>query len=98
MLYAYLYAAKEQTLGNDCRVLAAPVMAAWLPHYPRLRAELSIERADVGWRDRREWTRRDRYGTDFTKADLEAFVSRFLVEGLDPRPSYLACGGQRPAR
>ena len=78
-LYFWLWADMEQYMGVDARVRRTPDMEATVQVFPEAAAALTIDPAAVRFTDQRrvEWPQR--YGTDFVEADLDRFVSRWLL-------------------
>ncbi len=84
LLYVWLQAHHRQAAGEDVRVLRVPAMEEWLERFPSLR-ELSIAREDVRFADRRQWDsawQYQRFGVDFTRAQLQAFARQVFADRL----------------
>jgi Glycosyl transferase family 11 len=84
-LYLWLDAHQRSAAGEPTLVLEAPGMTPWLDEFPRLRA-LTVSRDRMRFHDRREWDDESwtqRFGVDFTRASLDAFIDSTLVPGLD---------------
>lgn len=83
LLYVALWVAQ----APDTRtMLETPKLAAWYPAFPRLR-ELTIPRVDLPFRAARIdsiSTSFGRFGTDFTKAQLQDFCRDYLVGASVP--------------
>lgn len=84
-LYMWLYAHARRRAGEDVRVLAQPGMEAWLHMFPAL-APLTVARADVPWRARREEVWNQSYDHS-GRAVLDAFLDDALLSS--PRFSAL---------
>lgn len=83
-LYLWLRAHEESSRGRPTVVLSAPDMSPWLDAFPHLRS-LTIEHRDLRFHDRRVWDheyRYQRYGVDFTRTGLEAFVKDAIAPQL----------------
>jgi len=83
-LYLWLDAHQRTASGEPTLVLEAPGMAPWLREFPRLR-DLSVARDRMRFHDRREWNENSwsqRFGVDFTRSTLTAFVDSTLVPEL----------------
>jgi hypothetical protein len=79
LLYVWMVAASRRARGDDVVVRHQPVMDTWLPVLPRLR-ELTVDAAAVRFRDRRDLGFHQAFGTDFTRDELERFVSDYLLD------------------
>lgn len=85
-LYLWLDAHARTRLGHPTLVLEAPGMAEWLTAFPRLR-DFTIARDDLQFHDRREWDEfswRQRFGVDFARDELDAFVRDALLPHVTP--------------
>lgn len=84
-LYLWLHAHIEQSQGRDYRVLATEAQRQWLERFPSLEG-LSVEPGAVQLKDKREWdvTPRlyQRFGTDYTRDQLHAFIRAHLTPHL----------------
>lgn len=83
-LYLWLDAHQRTAAGEPTLVLEAPGMAVWLREFPRLR-DLTVPRALLRFHDRREWDDESwsqRFGVDYTRASLDAFIDSTLVPEL----------------
>lgn len=86
LLYLWLHAHLRRAQGEDVAVLATDAMASWWDAFPATRA-LSIPRAELRFRDRREWEGAwlyQRFGTDFTREHLQAFIRDVLAAPVRP--------------
>jgi hypothetical protein len=80
-LYLWLRADLRSSGGHPTVVRAARGMAPWLETIPELRT-LTCPADQIRFRDRREWDGAylyQRFGTDFTREDIGAFVSRRIA-------------------
>lgn len=85
-LYVWLHAYVRSAPGRPAVALAAPGMVPWLEAFPELR-DLTVNRHEVRFADRREWDRKymyQRFGPDFSAEDLHAFVSDVLAPHIMP--------------
>jgi hypothetical protein len=60
-------------------------MATWMGEFPALR-QLTVSQGDLGFHDRREWNEESwnqRFGIDFTRQTLEAFISDCIALHID---------------
>lgn len=83
-LYLWLHAHAESAAGRPWRVLAAPGMEPWLTAFPALR-DLTVDVDDLRFHDARVWNdrqRNQRFGEDFTRPQLNAFIREMLLPGL----------------
>jgi hypothetical protein len=83
-LYLWLDAHQRTAAGEPTLVLEAPGMAPWLNEFPRLR-DLTVTRDRMRFHDRREWDEESwtqRFGIDFTRSTLDAFIDSTLVPEL----------------
>ena len=83
-LYLWLDAHQRTTAGEPTLVLEAPGMAPWLREFPRLRS-LTVTKDRLRFHDRREWDHESwnqRFGIDFTRSTLDAFIDSTLVPAL----------------
>lgn len=78
-LYYWLRAHARQQLGVDYRVLHAPAMEPWLELLPEIRRDLVLNRGDVRFADRREFTENAVFGSDFTRDELHSFIREYVV-------------------
>lgn len=71
---------RRRWAGEEWRVRFKPKMQPWLDEFPGLR-DLTVQEADVHWRQRRtvEWGQHA--GRDFLLPDLRAFVREVLIPG-----------------
>lgn len=84
-LYLWLDAHQRTAAGERTYVLEAPGMEPWLEEFPGLR-ELTLTRGELRFHDRREWDEQSwsqRFGIDFTRASLDAFIAEALSPQLD---------------
>jgi hypothetical protein len=80
-LYLWLRAHARSHGGSPTAVRESEAMAAWLEIVPELTG-LTIAPADLRFRDRREWDAAflyQRFGIDFSREQLHAFVSEVLA-------------------
>lgn len=85
-LYLWLHAYEQSVAGRPTLVLEAPGMASWLEVFPALKG-LTVSRPDVRFHDRREWGERSlnqRFGVDFPRASLAAFIRFALAAPVTP--------------
>jgi len=85
-LYLWLRAHERTASGEPTLVLTAPGMDVWLEEFPSLRA-LTIERDRLRFHDRREWDERSwnqRFGDEFSREALRAFIADSLVPDIEP--------------
>ena len=85
-LYLWLDAHARTRLGDPTLVLEAPGMSEWLAAFPRLR-DLTIARDELRFHDRREWddfSWRQRFGVDFARDELDAFIGDVLLPHVRP--------------
>lgn len=83
-LYLWLDAHQRTAAGEPTLVLEAPGMSPWLREFPRLR-DLTVTRNALRFHDRREWNDESwsqRFGVDFTRSTLDAFIESTLVPEL----------------
>jgi len=81
LLYLWLQAHHRSTPARPVRVLESRGMGEWLHAFPRLR-ELSVAREELRFSDRREWEADwlyQRFGVDFTREQLHAFIDDALA-------------------
>lgn len=89
-LYLWLDAHARTHAGEPTVVRWAPGMETWLAAFPALRA-LTVTTGTMTFHDRREWddlSWHQRYGIDFTRAELDAFVHEVIAPEIDPGPSH----------
>ena len=83
-LYLWLDAHQRTAAGEPTLVLEVPGMAPWLDEFPRLR-DLTVTRDRLRFHDRREWNEdswSQRFGLDFTRSTLDAFIGSALLPEL----------------
>ncbi|WP_404443957.1 alpha-1,2-fucosyltransferase [Microbacterium marinum] len=88
-LYLWLDAHRRTLDGHPTFVLEVSGMAPWLEAFPRLRA-YTVAADSVKFHDHREWGEfswNQRYGQDFVRADLVAFINDVLVAEIQPDDS-----------
>jgi len=88
LLYLWLHAHHRSALGRPVRVLESRGMGEWWDAFPRLR-ELSVTADELHFSDRREWEPEwlyQRFGVDFTREQLHAFIDDALAPLLVPAP------------
>lgn len=88
-LYLWLHAHGRSTPERPVRVLESRGMAQWWQVFPRLR-DLSVTRDELRFSDRREWEPEwlyQRFGIDFARPQLHAFIDDALLPALAPGPS-----------
>lgn len=85
LLYLWLQAQVVRAAGTPAFVLATPVMRSWLEAFPALQ-ELTIEQEELRFHDARVWDGArefyQRFGIDFTRDQLHAFVRDRLAGPL----------------
>ncbi len=84
-LYLWLDAHQRTARGDRTVVLEAPGMDEWLDAFPALRA-LTVSPDLVRFHDRRDWGEHSwsqRFGIDFTRDSLDAFISAFLAPYIE---------------
>ncbi len=85
-LYLWLRAHRRSAAGSPTVVRRSRAMAPWLDLMPEIEA-LTVTDDDIRFPDRREWDNTflyQRFGVDFTREDLRAFVADTLVPHLQP--------------
>lgn len=85
-LYLWLDADARTRSGERTVVLQAPGMDIWLEAFPALRA-LTVERDLVRFHDRRDWGEHSwnqRFGDDFSRESLDAFISGYMAPYIAP--------------
>ncbi len=84
-MYLWLNAHKRTRAGMSTLVLEAPGMSPWLDAFPEL-SRLTISKDELRFHDRREsfGAYRQRFGVDFTREDLCAFIADALVPVITP--------------
>lgn len=87
-LYLWLRAYIERERGDDYRVVRVPGMEPWLQVLPGIRG-LTIERDDVRLWDRRDPSWNQRFGVEFTREELNAFIRRYLLGSPLARPDIV---------
>ena len=88
-LYLWLDAHSRTSAGLETFVLEAPGMEPWLDAFPTLRT-LTTAREDLRFHDRREWSEQSwnqRFGDEFTRDELNAFIADVLAPHISPDPS-----------
>jgi len=83
-LYLWLHAHAESREGNPWRVLETPGMREWFAPFRGLQA-LTIDRGQLRFHDRRVWddvARNQRFGEQFSRAQLNDFVREVLAPGI----------------
>lgn len=83
-LYLWLHAHESTAAGRPWMVLEAPGMDEWFDAFPGLR-DLTVSREQLRFHDRRVWGDRSwnqRFGDEFTRAALDAFISDVLAPGV----------------
>lgn len=83
-LYLWLDAHQRTAAGEPTFVLEAPGMTPWLQEFPLLR-DLTVTRDSLRFHDRREWNEESwnqRFGVDFTRSTLDAFIGSTLVPDM----------------
>jgi hypothetical protein len=84
-LYLWLDAHQRTVTGERTVVLEVPEMAPWLDAFPALRA-LTVSSDLVRFHDRRDWGEHSwnqRFGVEFTRDSLDAFISGFLAPYIE---------------
>lgn len=103
LLYLCLFAHLRQQRGQQVFVLAPPRLRPWFAVLPHLEQRLCVARDQVAVWDRREpvppWGGA-RFGTDFQREQLQAFVRDFLVDspltrGARPDPHAVTVNVRR---
>lgn len=84
-LYLWLDAHQRTASGEPTLVLERDDMTPWLEEFPALRT-LSIEPTLLRFHDRRDHNVRkpNRFGVDFTRESLRAFIGECLAPALTP--------------
>jgi hypothetical protein len=89
-LYVWLQAHQRSAAGDRTVILEAPGMDLWLEAFPALRG-LTVSRDLVRFHDRREWDTGpywwQRFGIDFTRESLDAFIRDCLAPYIQPDQS-----------
>jgi hypothetical protein len=88
-LYLWLRADHRSSGGHPTVVRASREMAPWLATIPELHP-LTCSADEMRFSDRREWDGAylyQRFGSDFTRDHLAAFVSRTIAHHVVPDPS-----------
>lgn len=87
-LYLWMHAHAETAAGRPWLVLEAPGMKPWLTAFPALRS-LTVRTDELRFHDARIWNdrqRNQRFGEDFTRPQLDAFVRDMLAPELLAAP------------
>ena len=91
-LYLWLDAHQRTAAGDPTVVLEAPGMDVWLEAFPGLRG-LTVRRDLVRFHDRREWdlatSWKQRFGVDFTRQSLNAFIADCLASEVNADASEM---------
>ena len=85
-LYLWLRAHRRSAAGSPTVVRRSRAMAPWLDLLPEIEA-LTVTGDDIRFHDRREWDNTflyQRFGVDFTREDLRAFVADTLAPHIQP--------------
>ena len=85
-LYLWLNAHERSRNGAPTLVLYVPAMEPWLEAFPALRS-LTIARDRMRFHDRREWDEQSwhqKFGDDFSRAALRAFIAEMLAPFIRP--------------
>ena len=85
-LYLWLDAHERSSRGETTRVLHVAAMDPWLEAFPSLRP-LTVSREQLRFHDRREWNERSwhqRFGVDFSREALRAFIKDVLGPFIQP--------------
>jgi len=89
-LYLWLDAHQRTRAGERSAIVEAPGMDIWLEAFPALRG-LTVPGDLVRFHDRREWDAetswKQRFGLDFTRESLGAFIADCLAPYLDSEES-----------
>lgn len=97
-LYLWLRADHRSSHGHPTVVRASGAMAPWLATIPELQS-LTCSADEIRFSDRREWDGAylyQRFGSDFTREDIAAFVSRTIANHVAPDPEdYIAINARR---
>lgn len=83
-LYLWLDAHQRRADGEPTLVLRAPGMEPWLHAFPSL-STLTVSPEEMRFHDRREWDEtswNQRFGTDFSRESLHAFIGDALAPSL----------------
>lgn len=78
-LYYWLQAHARQNKGMDCRVVHAPGMDRWLEQLPNVREQLMVRRDALRLTDRRDGSSFQRFGIDFSRDELRAFMRDHVI-------------------
>jgi hypothetical protein len=85
-LYLWLDAYARTRSGERTVVLQAPGMDIWLEAFPALRG-LTVDPDLLRFHDRRDWGEHSwnqRFGDDFSRESLDAFISEYLAPYIAP--------------
>jgi hypothetical protein len=88
-LYLWLRADLRSVDGHPTVVRESAAMAPWLATIPELRS-LTCSTDEIRFSDRREWDGAylyQRFGSDFTRDDIAAFVSKTIAHHVAPGPA-----------
>lgn len=78
-LFFLLWGATQRWQGRDLVLIRSERSAPWLEHFPLLRDELTVPRAQVRFQDRRERPTWDPMPGRFTPDERDRFIERYLV-------------------
>jgi hypothetical protein len=89
-LYLWLQAHRRSADGLPTAVRSSSGMAPWLDRLPEM-AALTVDADAIRFEDRREWHSEflyQRFGTDFSRDDVRAFVQQTLAPHVPLNSSY----------
>lgn len=89
-LYLWMVAHARTAAGSPTVIREVDDMRPWLERFPRLR-DLTVADGEVRFHDRRDWEgefRYQRFGVDFSRAELRAFVREVLAPDIRSDPSH----------
>lgn len=88
-LFFLLWAASQQWQGRDYRMVRSARSEPWLEKFPLMRDELTVDRGEVRFRDRRDRAPFDPMPGKFTADERARFIERYLAPAglLDREPA-----------
>ncbi|MDO4718424.1 MAG: alpha-1,2-fucosyltransferase, partial [Propionibacteriaceae bacterium] len=87
ILYLWLWAFSRRRAGEDAVVRDTPHVRPWADRFPGIAGDLMVSTGEIRFRDRRVRTSNQRFGSDFTEEELDAFASALLAR--EPLASVL---------